>query len=149
VTAFLLAAAEADGPPFGKRAARVRAWPEDALLYELAWIYFTTAVLKLNGAWLSGDILYVRMRYLAASGWPLAGALERLTARPAVVIGLAMGAVAAELALAALLVSRRRRRLALVLCIGLHAFAALATDVWFFGASMIAQVWALFPRRRE
>jgi hypothetical protein len=145
VTAFLLCAAQADGPPLGKRLARVRRWPEDALLYELAWIYFTTAALKLNTAWLSGDVLYVRIRYLVATGWPLAPLLERLTARPPVVIGLAIAAVASELALAALLVSRRRRRAALVLCIGLHTFAALATDVWFFGASMIVQVWALFP----
>jgi hypothetical protein len=36
---------------------------------------------------------------------------------------------------------------AIVLAVGLHAFAALATNVWFFGASMVAQVALVFPPR--
>jgi hypothetical protein len=147
VTAFLLCAADADGPPLGKSRARVRKWPQDALLVQLAWIYLTSGVLKLNTAWLSGDILYVRIRYRAASGWPLAAWLERLVDHHAVSVALAVAAVAGELLLAALLFTRRRRREAIALAACIHAFAAVATDVWFFGASMVCQVWALFPAK--
>jgi hypothetical protein len=142
VTAFLLSAADADGPPLGKPKARVRRWPEDALLYELAWIYVSTAVLKLSTAWLSGDTLYVRTRYLASIGWPLPAFAPRIN------VVLAAVAVAAELVLAALIVTRRRRA-ALAVSVAVHGFAALATDVWFFGASMVCQIWALLPSRSD
>lgn len=148
VTSFLLAAANADGAPFGKRAPSIKRWPEDALLYQVAWTYFATALLKLNPAWLSGDTLFVRTRYLAATGFPLAAWLERLTSHPTA-RALATLGVAAEVVLAVLVLLRRRRREALVLSVSLHLFAALATDVWFFGASMVCQVWALLPSRRE
>ncbi|MGZ3736955.1 MAG: hypothetical protein ACXVC0_18440, partial [Bdellovibrionota bacterium] len=46
-------------------------WPRSALLAQMAWIYFATALLKLNPEWLSGGHLFVRQAYLAGvQGWP-------------------------------------------------------------------------------
>jgi hypothetical protein len=145
VASFLLSAARSDGPPFGKRRDRVRSWPEEALLHQLAWIYVATAVLKLNPAWLSGDTLSVRIRYLASAGSLLAKPLESITAYTPVLSALAIAAVIAELTLAALVFTRRHRTVTLALSIAIHAFAAIATDVWFFGAAMICHAWTLLP----
>ena len=125
-------------------------WRRDLLLAQTAWIYLATAVLKLNQEWLSGGHLFVRINYLwDAHGWPHLRALTACTDSMACLRVVAMGAIGAELALAALLIlpwrSRYRRPLAIALAVGIHLFAALTVNVWFFGASMIAQVVFLVP----
>jgi hypothetical protein len=121
-------------------------WRYDLLLIQTAWLYAATGLLKVNADWLSGGHLFVRAGYLwEAVGWPHPRPLEACSQTLACTAALAKGAVAAELALAGLLIARRGRPLAIALALGIHLFAALALDVWFFGASMVAQVWLLFP----
>ena len=123
-------------------------WRRDVLLVQLAWVYACTALLKLNEQWLSGGHLYVRLGYLwGAEGWPHLPALRACSGSLACTAALAKGAVVGELLLSLLLLLRRGRPLAIALVTGIHLFAALALNVWFFGASMIALVAIIFPRR--
>jgi hypothetical protein len=134
----------------------LKAWA----LLQTAWIYGMTGMLKLSPNWLSGSHLWVRqMHLLHHQRWPYpgwyAGCVESLPCTQR----LAWGGVVAELGLAALLAHaalwppeafanwRGRRRLTLLLCCGLHGFAALTTNVWFFGLSMAAQVYFLTADR--
>jgi hypothetical protein len=121
-------------------------WRHDLLLVQTGWIYAATGLLKLNTDWLSGGHLFVRAGYLwEAAGWPHPQAFEACSRSLACTGALAKGAVAAELVLAGLLLARRGRRLAIALALGIHLFAAVTLNVWFFGASMVAQVALLFP----
>jgi uncharacterized membrane protein YphA (DoxX/SURF4 family) len=121
-------------------------WRRQVLVWQTAWIYLATGLLKLNDQWLSGGHLFVRFGYLwQAAGWPHPPALERCVASLSCTSMLAVGAVLAELALGILLLVGRGRRPAIALAVGVHLFAALALNVWFFGASMVAQVVLLFP----
>ncbi len=127
----------------------------NVFIWQTAWLYFATAFLKLNPSWLSGGDLYVRQTFLAyVSHWPYPpsyrACIETLSCNHV----LAMAAVLGEFLLAFLLVAmmllpRWRSwwaRSALALCVAIHTFAALSTNVWFFGASMIAQVgWLCRP----
>ena len=125
-------------------------WRHDVLLLQTAWIYAATALLKVNADWLSGGHLFVRAGYLwNAGGWPHIGAFRACSESLACTAVLARGAVAGELLLAALLFARRGRPLAIALAVGIHLFAALMLNVWFFGASMVAQVALLFPTRPD
>jgi len=114
-----------------------RAWTRDFLVVQLTWIYFATATLKLNPEWLSGGHLYVRQNYLAAiQHWPYPAWYQRqFLSLPGAAL-LARFGVAAEFLLATLLLTRRAPRVATVLALAVHGFAALALNVWFFGASM-------------
>lgn len=123
-------------------------WRYDLLLFQTGWIYAATALLKLNVDWLSGGHLFVRAGYLwEAAGWPHLPAFRGCSESLGCTAVLARGAIAAELLLAGLLFARRGRRPAIALAVGIHLFAALALNVWFFGASMVAQVALLFPTR--
>ena len=114
-----------------------RAWTRKFLLAQLAWIYFATATLKLNSDWLSGGHLFVRQNYLAAiQGWPYPAWYRSWFLTLQGCSWLARIGVAAEFFLAALLVTRRWPRSTTALAISVHLFAALALNVWFFGASM-------------
>jgi hypothetical protein len=120
------------------------AWPKAVLVYEAAWIYFATGMMKVNPVWLSGRHLYVRLEYIRyAFGWPYPGVLTRCADSLPCDSVLAIMGVLGELSLAALLVFYPRRRIVTLVAIGIHGFGAVATNVWFFGPSLIAQIWCL------
>ncbi len=136
-------AAEPGGAP------RVPAWVRAALVFQTGWIYVATATLKLNPAFLSGGHFLVRHAYLAQAHWPYPSALLPLLRSLPFNRALSWLAVGGEMTLGLLLLLRRGRPLAIALALGIHGFAALAVNVWFFGASMIAQVVLLFPQRAQ
>ena len=143
VTAAILSLARSGGAlAVGTRTdERVPRWPQDLLVLQAAWIYFATGLLKLNPVWLSGGHLFVRFQYLiAAYGWPYPHAFQRCAASLACDSVLAWCGAGAELLLAVLLAAGVARRYVVPLAVGIHLFAALALDVFFFGASMVAQV---------
>ncbi len=116
---------------------------------QVAWIYFASALLKLSPTWLSGSHLWVRQQHLFEHlGWPLPQCLRPLVQSLAVARAEAFCGVAAEAALAALLlhISLRRQarpwcgRLACALALAVHGAGALLGNVWFFGPSMLLQV---------
>ena len=126
-----------------------RAWPRDVLVLQAAWIYFASALLKLNVDFLSGGDLFVRQRYLASIlHWPYPALYVRWISTPAGNAGLAWLAVLAELTLALVLLGWWLRpslraglhRAALGLALAIHGFAALALNVFAFGATMVALV---------
>jgi hypothetical protein len=121
-------------------------WPVDLLLWQTGWMYFATASLKLSRVWLSGGHLFVRHAYLAsAHDWPYPTFYRTFVSTLAGNAVLAWAGVALEFTLAYLIFSRRSKRLAVAAAIGVHGFAAVALNVWFFGASMTAQVALLLP----
>jgi hypothetical protein len=119
---------------------RVPAWPREVLILQAAWMYTATALLKCNPAWLGGGQLFVRHQYLAARGWPFPAFYRGWVTSLGFNASLAWMAVAGELVLAVLLVFHRRRSLVVPLAAAIHGFAALSANVWFFGASCVAQV---------
>lgn len=128
-------------------AARLPGWVRDALRWQTAWIYLATGTLKLNTAWLSGGHLQVRQAYLAeVVGWPYPRALVPWLTHLPVNAGLAWAAAVSELTLGVLVAMGRPAPVILALAAGIHAYGALGTNVWFFGASMVAQVALLLPR---
>ena len=128
-------------------------WPKDVLIFQTAWIYFSTALLKLNPSWLSGGDLYVRFRYLSFSHhWPYPAFFEKMADSLTFNATLAEIGVVLELGIALLLLYHWSiepksnpwvKRSLLMITAGVHIFAALTLNVWFFSASMIAQVWIL------
>ncbi len=141
---YLLLAHSTGGPFAGDRRPK---WVRDVLLIEFAFTYVATAVLKANPDWLSGAHLFVRTQYLFVSrSWPYPGWLEPLLARLAVDAVLAKLALVFELALAGVLLARRPYWLGAALVVGVHAFGAFMTNVWFLSATMIAGVLLLLPR---
>jgi hypothetical protein len=128
---------------------RVPAWPRDLLVAQAAWMYFATAMMKLSPVWLSGGHLFVRHHYLeAAYDWPYPAFYRRWTEGLAGNAVLAWAGVATEFALAFALFLRRGRIATLLAC-AVHGFGAVSMNVWFFGASCIAQVALLTPRGKE
>jgi hypothetical protein len=126
----------------------VPAWLRDGLLIQTGWIYLASATLKLNPAFISGEHFWVRHAYqLLVAHWPYPSFLRPWLLSMPVNAGLAWLTVFSEAALGVLLWLRRGRPLALALALGIHVFAALAMNVFFFGASLIAQVYWLFPRQ--
>jgi hypothetical protein len=126
------------------------AWPRDVLLAQTAWIYFATAALKTSAVYWSGGHLYVRHQYLlSAFGWPYPVLYRAFISTLAGNAFLARLGVLGELTLAALIALRAPKRPTVALAVALHLYAAVALNVYFFGASMIAQVACLLPARKS
>jgi hypothetical protein len=128
-----------------------RKWQRDVLIWQTAWIYFATGLLKLNRDWLSGGHLFVRFGYIHTMRWPRIAA--DCTESLACLSKMAWIGVSGELAMVVLLIAGARfgrfgRRAAMLLAVGIHATAAIGLNVWFFGASMVAQV-AMLSRGRN
>jgi hypothetical protein len=136
----------------GSLTENVPAWPREVFVLQTSWIYFSTALLKLNSYFLSGGDLYVRQNYLASAlHWPYPAFYEHWISTLVGNALLAWAGVAAEISMAGLLLAwwfypahRRRLHLAVFsLALAIHGFGAIALNVFFFGASMFLQV-ALF-----
>lgn len=129
-------------------------WWQKIAIWQTAWIYLATAILKINPPFLSGIDFFVRANYQVVSRahLPYPAFYKQWIQSLAFNQYLAWGCVIAEMMLAVLLVilaSRstwrmRAGRWAVVLCCMIHIYAALTFNVWFFGASMIAQVGMLY-----
>lgn len=133
ITAFILVQFHVEG-------LRATVWPRRVLLYQTAWMYLATALLKMNPAWLSGDHLWVRFGYVTGTlhlSGPWAGVLSDMRVDRA----LALFGSCMEFAMGIALLLRAPRWACLSLAVAIHGFAALTVNVFFFGASMIAQVW--------
>lgn len=143
---MMLLFAHGDGGPFerGKRPL----WVRHALLAQLAWIYLATGVLKLSGDWLGGGQLLARAEYLAvAYDWPYPAFVRELLASRPACAALARVGVAGELLLGLVLLARRPYWLGVLLVVGVHGFAMLVMNVWFFSVSSVVAVTLLLPRR--
>jgi len=135
LTAAILAQLAEESPGY------FRAWPREVLRWQTAWIYLATALLKLNTGWLSGGNLLVRHRYLeTVQGWPYPEIYRRWAFGPPGSACLAWAGLLAEVTLALLLAIGARRRWTVAIAVCIHAFGALAMNVWFFGAAMVLQV---------
>jgi hypothetical protein len=140
--------AHSDGGPFAS--GRRPKWVRTALLYEFAWVYLTTGLLKLNPDWLSGGHIFVRTQYLVRSqGWPFPEPIERALRSMAVDRALARLGATLEIALAGVLLVRRPYWLAVAMAVAIHVAGAALTNVWFFSATMIVGVALLLPRDPE
>jgi hypothetical protein len=118
-----------------------------ALLAQLGWVYFATAVLKLNADWLSGGQLFARTEYLVRGfDWPYPSFVRHAFQSAHFCAILAYVAVIGELLLAFVLLARRPYWLGVVLVAGIHGFAMVVTNVWFFSVSNIVAVTLLLPR---
>jgi hypothetical protein len=145
---LMLLMAHGDGGPLeqGKRPL----WVRHALLAELGWIYLATGVLKLNPDWLDGGHLFVRTEYLArAFHWPFPSFVRAAFTSLRLDSALACMAALAEISLGVVLFLRRPYWLGVALVVGIHTFATLVTNVWFFSASAIGCVVLLLPRRHR
>lgn len=144
-----LLVAHGNGGPF-KAGPKHPKWVRDVLLAQVAFVYAATAWLKLGPSWVGGDGIFVRTSFLReANHWPYPAFVAHALANKAIDAWLARAAVVAEFSLASVLAVRRPYWLAVALCVGIHTFGALATNVWFFSAAMISCVVLLLPRRRE
>lgn len=124
-------------------------WPRDLLILQTAWIYACSAFLKLGPTYLSGGDLYVRQNYNAAAlawyypsfylSWISSLPANQFLAWLSVVIEFSLG-----LFLFLWVIRPKQRKifrwLSIALAIGVHAMGAIALNVYFFGASLIAQV---------
>lgn len=130
--------------------AREPAWTRDVLLLQAAWMYFATGLLKTSAAFLSGGHLYVRHQYLlTALNWPYPAFYRNFVSTLAGNALLARLGLLGEFSLAALIALRAPKRPTVALAIALHLFAAVALNVFFFGASMVAQLAFLLPDRER
>jgi hypothetical protein len=145
---LMLFMAHGDGGPFeqGKKPL----WVRHALLAQLGWIYFATASLKLSSDWVSGGQLFARTGYLVRGfDWPYPSRLYQAFQSMHFCAILACLAVGSELLLAFVLTARRPYWLGVVLVVGIHTFAMLVTNVWFFSVSNMVLVTLLLPRATE
>jgi hypothetical protein len=139
-----------DDPARPGAAAPEPAWPRDVLLAQAAWMYFATALLKTSAVFLSGGHMFVRHQYLlVACGWPYPAFYRAFVSTLPGNALLARGAILGELALAGMIALRAPKRLTVALSLCVHGFAAVACNVFFFGASMVAMVAFLTPDRRR
>jgi hypothetical protein len=127
-------------------------WPRDVLVLQTAWIYLASAILKLNPSFLSGGDLFVRQNYLATVlPLPYPDFYRALVANLHFDAGLAALTVFTEIALPTLLLAwwlfpwRRKmlRRIAILAAACMHLYAAYFLDVFFFGLSLVAQIFFL------
>lgn len=120
---------------------RLALWPRVFLRYQVAWIYFATALLKCNPHWLSGDHLWIRQNYqFEVLKWPYPSIVGAFMTKQTTNQVLAWAGIFGEFTLSTLLATAMRRKYILVLASLLHGFAALALNVWFFSLSMVALV---------
>ena len=142
----MLLLAHGDGAPFEK--GKKPLWVRHALLAQLGWVYFATALLKLNADWLGGGQLFARTEYLVRGfDWPYPSFVHHAFQSMHFCAILACVAVLGELLLACVLSARRPYWLGVLLVVGIHTFAILVTNVWFFSVSNIVAVTLLLPRR--
>lgn len=122
-------------------------WIHDVLRWQTGWVYLATALMKCNPEFLHGGHLYVREHYnMHALHWPYPAIYQRCMDSMACNSALSWGGVLAELSLGALLLTGKQRWAAVALACGIHTFGALATNVWFFGPSIVLQVYfAMVP----
>jgi hypothetical protein len=138
--------AHSEGGPFARN--RRPTWVRDLLRMQFAWVYLTTAFLKINPAWLDGGHVFVRTQYLArALHWPFPAALARALGSIPVDAALSRAGVGLELLLGVVLVAGGPYWLGVGLSVAVHAFGALMMNVWFFSATMVAGVALILPRR--
>lgn len=136
---------------------RVSKWPIDVLNAQIAWVYFSTAVLKINPAWMTGGGLYVRIqeaKMFLGRAYPQF--IESIFSDLTYLSILARIAIIGELAVSLLLLyclttpnaNRYARYLLCFLVCCIHIFAAITVNVLFFGAVMISMVVILnFPEK--
>ncbi len=150
VVASILCGLDFDGTR--KDPGSVSAWPRQVLVLQTAWIYLASAVLKLNPSFLSGGDLYVRHQHqLAVSSLPYPDFFRNGVSALTVNQGMAWATVIFELALPLMLLAgnfgkhpkRGFRWAALGLAILIHGYAALGLNVFFFSASLLAQIYFL------
>jgi hypothetical protein len=143
---LMLLMAHGEGGPFDR--GKKPLWVRHALLAQLAWVYFATAALKLSADWLSGGQLFARTGYLVRGfDWPYPSRLYQAFQSMHFCAILACLAVGSEFLLAFVLATRRPYWLGVVLVVGIHTFAMVVTNVWFFSVSNIVIVILLLPRR--
>jgi hypothetical protein len=143
---LMLLMAHGEGGPFER--GKKPLWVRHALLAQLAWVYFATAALKLSADWLSGGQLFARTGYLVRGfDWPYPSRLYQAFQSMHFCAILACLAVGSEFLLAFVLATRRPYWLGVVLVVGIHTFAMVVTNVWFFSVSNIVIVVLLLPRR--
>jgi hypothetical protein len=129
---------------------RLPSWPRRVLLYQTAWIYLATGILKLNPHWLGGDHLWIRQKYVVeVLGWSRPDWLNAWVTRLEVNQALAIAGAAGEICLGLLLAFEAPRWMTVALAASMHGFAAVALNVWFFGATMVAQVCFVTAPRTE
>jgi antimicrobial peptide system SdpB family protein len=114
-----------------------------AIRIQVAAIYLNSAVAKFGtDAWVEGsaEYYYVRSLMFGVSGW-IGDVLLEATKVPIIVAGLTWGAILVEIAIAVLILGRRRwRRGAVVLDLALHGFIVLTIGLWSFAAIMVGTV---------
>ncbi len=127
-------------------------WPRNLLIFQTAWIYLSSAFMKLNPSFLSGGDLYVRQNYLAtALSWYYPAFYKSWISGLHGNAILAWMTIVVETILPMVLVawiylpqSRKLLRVvAVVLVFGIHGMGAFALNVYFFGASLFAQIFCL------
>jgi hypothetical protein len=124
-------------------------WPRDVLVLQTAWIYLCSAIFKMNPSFLSGGDLFARQNYLAeVLPLPFPGLYRNWIQDLSHDAVLAWTGIVLEMILAAVLFfwwycpKRRRplRKIAIGLALAIHGYAALALNVFFFSASIVAQI---------
>jgi hypothetical protein len=150
VIGSILCALDFDGAR--KNPGSVSAWPRTVLLLQTAWIYFASAILKLNPSFLSGGDLVVRHQHqLAVSLLPYPDFFRSGVSSLTVNQAMAWATVIFELALPVVLLlatmgkrpQKGFRWAVLTLAILIHGYAAFGLNVFFFSASLLAQIYFL------
>ncbi|HRI63700.1 MAG TPA: HTTM domain-containing protein [Polyangium sp.] len=147
VTALLMAIAYFDADRFSRSPNLVKGWIVDVMRVQLGFTYVATAVMKMNPSWLSGSHLHVRVAYLhKALDWPYPDFFLRCMGNKPCASAHAWTAVILELLLGLSVAWGEVPRVSVVMAVAIHGFAVCTTNVWFFGASIVAHV-ALLARR--
>jgi antimicrobial peptide system SdpB family protein len=114
-----------------------------AIRIQVAAIYLNSAISKFGtDAWVEGsaEYYYVRSSMFGVSGW-IGDAMKEITKVPVVVASLTWGAILIEIAIAVLILGRRRwRRYAVILDLALHGFIVMTIGLWSFAAIMVGTV---------
>lgn len=147
LTALLLAIAYLDADRFSRSPTLVKGWIIDVMRVQLGFTYVATAIMKMNPSWLSGSHLHVRISYLhKAFDWPYPDFFLRCMENRPCASAHAWTAVILEVLLGFMVIAGRFPRWSLLLALGIHGFAVFTTNVWFFGASIVAHVAFLSGR---
>lgn len=126
-------------------------WNLDILRWQVSLVYICTALHKCNPDFLDGsslENLFFQVHVTHDLAYP--AFLRSLLSSPAVCKGLAMSAIAVELALPVLLWFRRSAGFGLLLMLGMHGtFAILMPNVALFSLQMLFVAVAFLPERLE